>query len=211
MTFRTCLAKAKYRLIRFLREFPYREYRKIDGFLVPEDAACLYRTARKLKPGSTILEIGSWKGKSTYCLARGLRAGKVIAVDPFDASGEAGSSEIYEQEKHGDLETQFSERMKSLSVFPMIEIWRGRSSDFADREVEIDFLFIDGDHSVEGCRHDHETYSPKVKRGGFVAFHDYQKDRKDFGPTWVIENLVIPSGDFDFIEQSGSVWVGRKR
>ncbi len=104
MNVKRYLSSAKYRLFRFVKEFPYRRYHQIEGFLVPDDASCLYRTARRLKPGSTILEIGSWKGKSTYCLARGLKAGKVIAVDPFDASGEAGSSEIYEQAKHGDLE-----------------------------------------------------------------------------------------------------------
>jgi predicted O-methyltransferase YrrM len=36
----------------------------------------------------------------------------------------------------------------------------------------IDVLFIDGDHSVEGCLRDYEMYSPLVKPGGMIAFHD---------------------------------------
>lgn len=36
----------------------------------------------------------------------------------------------------------------------------------------LDFLFIDGDHTYEGVRKDFEMYSPLVKPGGFVAFHD---------------------------------------
>ena len=36
----------------------------------------------------------------------------------------------------------------------------------------IDFLFIDGDHTYEGVKADFEMYSPLVRRGGLVAFHD---------------------------------------
>jgi predicted O-methyltransferase YrrM len=36
----------------------------------------------------------------------------------------------------------------------------------------LDMLFIDGDHSYEGVRQDFEMYSPLVRPGGMVAFHD---------------------------------------
>lgn len=36
----------------------------------------------------------------------------------------------------------------------------------------VDFLFIDGDHSYEGVKSDFEMYSPLVRPGGIVAFHD---------------------------------------
>ena len=39
-------------------------------------------------------------------------------------------------------------------------------------EAKIDFLFIDGDHSYGGVRRDFELYSPLVRKGGVVAFHD---------------------------------------
>jgi len=37
---------------------------------------------------------------------------------------------------------------------------------------ELDFLFIDADHTYEGVKRDFEMYSPLVRRGGVVAFHD---------------------------------------
>lgn len=37
---------------------------------------------------------------------------------------------------------------------------------------KLDFLFIDGDHSYEGVKQDFEMYSPLVKKGGIVGFHD---------------------------------------
>jgi predicted O-methyltransferase YrrM len=39
-----------------------------------------------------------------------------------------------------------------------------------DRQV--DFLFIDGDHSYEGVRLDYEMYGPLVRRAGLIALHD---------------------------------------
>ena len=36
----------------------------------------------------------------------------------------------------------------------------------------IDYLFIDGDHTYAGVKQDFEMYSPLVRRGGLVAFHD---------------------------------------
>lgn len=36
----------------------------------------------------------------------------------------------------------------------------------------IDLLFIDGDHIYEGVRKDFEMYSPLVRKGGIIAFHD---------------------------------------
>jgi predicted O-methyltransferase YrrM len=38
--------------------------------------------------------------------------------------------------------------------------------------AEIDFLFIDGDHSYEGVKRDYEMYGPLVRPGGLIAFHD---------------------------------------
>ena len=43
---------------------------------------------------------------------------------------------------------------------------------------EIDFLFIDGDHSYAGVKKDYEMYSPLVRSGGIVAFHDIGKNEE---------------------------------
>ena len=36
----------------------------------------------------------------------------------------------------------------------------------------VDLLFIDGDHRYDGVRKDFEMYSPLVRKGGIIAFHD---------------------------------------
>jgi predicted O-methyltransferase YrrM len=42
---------------------------------------------------------------------------------------------------------------------------------FLGRE-KVDLLFIDGDHTYEGVKKDFEMYSPLVRKGGIIAFHD---------------------------------------
>jgi cephalosporin hydroxylase len=37
----------------------------------------------------------------------------------------------------------------------------------------VDFLFIDGGHDYETVKSDFEMYSPLVRKGGLIAFHDY--------------------------------------
>lgn len=46
----------------------------------------------------------------------------------------------------------------------------------------LDFVFIDADHSYEGCKADIEAWLPKVREGGFIAGHDYENtDFPKFG------------------------------
>lgn len=45
----------------------------------------------------------------------------------------------------------------------------------------MDLLFIDGDHSYDGISKDFEMYSPLVKKGGIIAFHDIVKHPLETG------------------------------
>lgn len=40
------------------------------------------------------------------------------------------------------------------------------------RGEQVDFLFIDGDHTYEGVKSDYIMYSNFVRKGGIIAFHD---------------------------------------
>jgi hypothetical protein len=49
------------------------------------------------------------------------------------------------------------------------------SDDNAKRwsDGSFDFVYIDGDHSYEGCLHDIQNWRPKIRSGGILAGHDY--------------------------------------
>ncbi|MCE9587135.1 MAG: class I SAM-dependent methyltransferase [Verrucomicrobia bacterium] len=187
-----------------------RNYELIEGFLQPEEAAALYYFSKKVKNG-VIVEIGSWKGKSTFCLARGLKNGKVFAIDPFNAAGETESAEKYEKEKgEKELILQFKEGMANLGVIDKIEILHGYSKDFVNNFKKINLLFIDGDHSIEGCRLDFEYFDKFIVKGGYILFHDYYANRVELGPTWVIKNIINKKKEYKFLHLSKSLWIGIK-
>ena len=105
---------------------------------------------------------------------------------------------------------QFKDNMNRLGVSDKIEPLRGFSHQFVGQFAKIDLLHIDGNHSIEGCDFDFLNYSSFVSSGGYIAFHDFDKSRKDLGPTWVIENRVLPSRDYEFWGIFGSLWVAQK-
>lgn len=189
-------------------------FRDLDGWLTDQEALGLYQTAASLRSNATVVEIGSWQGKSTYCLAKGLRSGKIYAIDPFnaDAGEDEGSREEYAVKKgNKDLLEQFKLNMSSRGVLDRITVKKGYSYNFHQDFTSIDLLFIDGDHSIPGCQSDFDLYAPKVVSGGFIAFHDYYPDREELGPTHVIQNSVLPSAEFVFHGRYDSLWVGRRK
>ena len=62
----------------------------------------------------------------------------------------------------------------------------------------IDFLFIDGDHSYNGVKADYEDYSPLVRPGGLVGFHDICMEADDLslhnmGASKFFRELDVPN------------------
>jgi len=188
-------------------------YKKIDGWLSENEAVGLFSIARKLPIDSIVVEIGSWQGKSTYCISKGLKSGKIYAIDPFnkDAGLDFETQQNYDSKVvENSLLYNFQKNMIDFKVSDKIITKKGYSYDFNEEFDKIDFLFIDGDHSVEGCKLDYELYARKINKGGFIAFHDYYPDRPEIGPTFVINEIILKSDIFSFYKLFDSLWVGKK-
>jgi predicted O-methyltransferase YrrM len=139
----------------------------------------LYAEMVRRYPGGTFVELGSWKGRSTAFLGveiinadTGIRA---YAVDVWsdDISGGAKKT-MDEQGLTGNtLYDLFIENVAPVSsvITPMRMTTVQAASQFADGSV--DFVFVDADHSYEGCKQDIHAWLPKVKHGGILAGHDY--------------------------------------
>ena len=195
------------------RRIPH--YYSIDGWLSETEALALYDLARSLRKNASVLEIGVWQGKSTYCLARGLSSGTVTVIDPFnaDGGGDAYSEVIYKEkqkEKHLDLRETFQRNLERGNVASKVKTLQGYSQQFVGSVPAIDLLFIDGDHSVEGCSFDFDAYQDAVLPGGYLLFHDYDPSRSNFGPTWVIHNKVLPSERYRPLKLVENLWIGQR-
>lgn len=56
-----------------------------------------------------------------------------------------------------------------------------------------DLLFIDADHRLDDVRMDFDDYSPLVRPGGIIAFHDAYPERGDNG-VWLFLNSLRAAG-----------------
>lgn len=143
----------------------------VDGWLHPKEARLLYRLARQCRGAGRIVEIGSWKGKSTICLSRGSLDGhraKVHAIDPH-----TGSPEHSEMFGHVWTFREFEQNIRRAEVQEIVVPHVATSTSVASSFSEpVELIFIDGLHEYEGVKADFDAWYPKVVAGGTVAFHD---------------------------------------
>jgi predicted O-methyltransferase YrrM len=143
-----------------------------------------------------IVEIGSWKGKSTICLGLGSQAGNgvpVYAIDPH--------TDI----RFGDFESNVERAGIRELVRPIASLSQPAADDF-DEPIEI--LFVDGSHEYDLVLEDFEKWVPKVVQGGWVAFHDTTWTE---GPRKVVGDAVYRSRRFKDVRfVVGSTTVARK-
>lgn len=135
---------------------------EIDGWLTEHEGRKLADLAR----GKRVLEIGSFRGRSTVCMAQ--TADSVVCVDPFD--GRATS-------KPGDTFQEFSDNIARYNVADRVLAYRGTSSIVSPKlqTGSFDLVFIDGAHDYDSLTVDIGIAERVLAPGGLIAFHDYRR------------------------------------
>jgi len=146
----------------------------IEGWTYLDEAWALHEAVR-CYPGCEalrVVEIGSWKGRSTIALAMGLRSrgsGRVYAIDPHTGSRE-------HIEAYGSVDTfqAFLNNIKTAGVADLVDPIRSTSHEarprFADDSVNV--LFVDGSHEYRDVITDIHDWTPTLLDGSVVAFND---------------------------------------
>ena len=138
----------------------------IFAFLTPYEKQTLYRLARSLPARAQLVEIGSYLGGSSCCLAAGIigKGSLLHCIDTFMSDHITG-------EERRDTYPQFAENTAPYKE--VIQVHRGLSSAVAHEFTEpLDLLFVDGDHSWEGVTTDLNLYLPLLKDHAIVVMHN---------------------------------------
>ncbi|WMT43332.1 class I SAM-dependent methyltransferase [Paenibacillus sp. D2_2] len=142
---------------------------QVDGWLTNlEQTALLHLPALVDHLDGEIIEIGSYKGKSTVALGFGSkwiskRKRSIYAIDPFIPSIE-----------YGEYYNDFQKNIRAFQLENyVIPIKKFSHEAIHDCPEHISALFIDGNHNYLDVKKDIELYSPRVVAGGMIAFHDY--------------------------------------
>ena len=146
--------------------------RKVPGYLVEDEARLLGTIAACVPAIGAIVEIGSFKGKSTVMLAKvaahyGL--GSIVAIDPHN------SPELLDHKADPAASSykDFLRNIETAGVTGQVEPHRAYSKDVAGVwNQPIRFLWIDGDHTYQGAKTDFDGFISHVSPYGVVALHD---------------------------------------
>lgn len=120
------------------------------------------------KNPEVVMEIGTARGGTLYAWARYLGSvSKIISLDlphgEFGGGYSKKKAEFFQNFSDKELRCVRKDSHKESTFEEVKEELAGD---------EIDFLFIDGDHTYEGVKQDFEMYKPLVAENGIIAFHD---------------------------------------
>jgi SAM-dependent methyltransferase len=165
-----------------------------DVFVFPDITGWLrYEEGRelaRLATGKRVLEIGSYYGLSTACLAR--TAYHVTAVDWWDGRGT-----MHQQQTDGE----FIRNMTRLGLTDRVTM--AFPTDDLATLGGYDFAFIDGAHDRASVESDIANVLPLLAPGGLIAFHDYRS--VDPGVTEAVDSLIASGGELLSLTESLAV------
>lgn len=187
---------------------------KIDGFDIPFsrhsrkiERMFLYEIARKMDIEGSMVEIGSFSGGTTSALsigsAQSKKPTKLVSIDL----------------KYRDSFDQFIERASITDKVLKNEInsqefivqWKEYCKNkFLDNQIKL--LFIDGNHTYEGCLADIVNYSQYLVDGGVIILHDYTDYHGDnAGVAKAIEESILKNDEFSNFVSVDSMFYAEKK
>jgi predicted O-methyltransferase YrrM len=174
---------------------------------IKEEFVELLKIFQELNP-KYILEIGTANGGTLFCFCKLAEDdATIISIDlpegPFGGGYPEWKIPIYQAfaKENQKLYLLRKDSHQQETLEEVKKILNGK---------ELDFLFIDGDHSYEGVKKDFEMYLPLVRKGGIIAFHDIVKHPPDTGcEVGKLWNEIKNSFNFkEIIKDINQNWAG---
>jgi predicted O-methyltransferase YrrM len=146
----------------------------VEGWLSEDQARRLWNAAREVKGPAQIVEIGSFRGRSTIVLSRAAADGvQVVAIDPH-GGGDRGPQEITPDAERGNEDNRvFRANLEGAAVNGRVRHVRLMSDEaHSDVDGSIDMLYVDGAHRYAPARDDIAAWGARVPVGGTLLVHD---------------------------------------
>lgn len=142
--------------------------RAIPGYMHEEELHWLARHAAERR---RVIEVGSFKGRSTRAMADHC-PGTVTAIDPWDGGyvNDNGSQARWLDTKSAwkEFRHNLQDHILSHRVIPMVMPFHEASPD-----LTADMVFLDGDHRYEAVLADIDRALTYLETRGLICGHDY--------------------------------------
>ena len=180
----------------------------VKGFLNDKEAKKLQELFLNVHHLGSVLEIGTYCGKSTlnFALIAKKIGGLIYTVDHHTGSEEHQLGEEYHDEdlydkrlKKFNTLPEFLKNLRSSNlenfIIPIISKSSNASETFSEL---ISLLFIDGGHSLEAALSDYNSWKDKICSGGLLVIHDVFPNPQDGGrPPFEIYSKAQKSKQFE--------------
>lgn len=159
-------------------------YQNVPGWFTFEEFYAFI--IKKLPVGAKVAEVGAYQGQSaSYLIVESINQEKKFDITIIDCWP-------------GDLFQIFLKHLKPLEG--LYKTIHAGSQDAVKKfeDNSLDFVYIDAEHSYKAVKEDIKEWMPKVKSGGIIAGHDYDKQEHP-GVCQAVEES-LPS--FSLIKES---------
>jgi len=149
-----------------------KDFQAIPGVKINNNRAFLWEEFLRKYKCDVICEIGVRNGQNFELMIRH-NPKEAVAIDSWIEDGVIGRNDCrYTQEV---LDEQYNNFKADMADKPFVKILRAYSFDAVKQfdDDYFDFVYIDADHTFEGCYKDIVDWYPKVKKGGVLCGHDY--------------------------------------
>ncbi len=149
----------------------------MDGWCSVEKGKVLAMIVLAMKP-SLCVEIGVWGGRSALPVALALKqnnSGKLVAIDAWSPKAsvegyDEKNADWWREQNHEIIYQKFLDLIHKNNVANFVSVARMKSDDY-DLSKEIQYLHIDGQHTIQALT-DVERYAVKVSKHGICVMDD---------------------------------------
>jgi predicted O-methyltransferase YrrM len=176
----------------------------VDGWFSPDQVARVAERARQVPATGRIVEIGSFRGRSTIAIARSAPEGtEIVAIDPH-AGNDRGPQEIEGFEDEAAIDSKvFLTNLERAGVRDRVTYVRRFSHDALDDVPgPIDMLHIDGAHRYGPASDDIARWGARVVGGGSLLVHD---SFSSVGVTLALATRLMFSDGWRYVGRSRSL------
>lgn len=144
-------------------------------------------------PKGTVAEIGVAKGNFSKLILEKTDPEKLYLIDVWDDLSMTYPDKTMVSKKR--QQKRFDSVSKYFRNYSKVSIIREKSieSSALFKDEYFDWIYIDADHSYDGCYNDLKAFHTKVKSNGYICGHDWLADgynRKGFGVNDAVKDFV---------------------
>lgn len=181
-------------------------YASLRSVQVPEEIRALGEIVQQAKP-LTIIEIGTYKGGTLFLWCRSNPQAELFISVDLPGGQYGGGYEIARERMYREFIYD-----RPHAKMELMRVNSHHASTISSlrpyiRERNVDFLYIDGDHTYEGVKQDFNMYAPFVKNG-LIAFHDIVTTSQGCGVYQLWEELKMDYPTYEIIERGSNKGIG---